>query len=130
MNRMTLWATHIDTEARTGLRMTNQPYTAMRESVALTRAVADLARQWDRLMPTYLAPRLVDGADTWHRKADHLLGWVRLVHRLAAPCPYCDTLTLVRDDGDDKVRCTVCRRTWHEAEYRHFVRMLLEENTP
>jgi hypothetical protein len=59
-------------------------------------------------------------------RADQVLGWSRLVHRLPAPCPYCDTLTLVRDDGKDFVRCTGCRRNWRETEYRLFVKMLIE----
>lgn len=56
-----------------------------------------------------------------------MLGETRLVHRLPAPCPSCDFVTLQREDGDDEVRCTTCRRTWTAGEYERLVLILASE---
>jgi ribosomal protein L37AE/L43A len=116
-------------EVRGLLRMRPQITTGVRESVMMIRAVTTLSTSWELAMPLAPAPWIIGTAIRRSRQANHVLGWDRLVHRLPAPCPYCDTLTLIRRDGDSLVRCTICHRSWIEAEYRHFVRMLVEEVT-
>ena len=74
-----------------------------------------------------------------HLTAIHNL-WVRartladdwpLVHKLPAPCPYCRTLTLRRDNGAKFVYCDDrdggCDRRWPEEDYRRFVHVLITE---
>lgn len=53
-----------------------------------------------------------------HHITRALLGQTKLVHQLPAPCPNCDHLTLVRDDGDSFVHCRRCRLQWPEDDYR------------
>lgn len=53
-----------------------------------------------------------------------VLGQVRLVHRLPAPCPTCDCLALERADGADRVTCCYCGRTFTEDEYARLVLVL------
>ncbi len=54
-----------------------------------------------------------------------------LVHELSAPCPYCWTLTLRRDNGAAFVYCDPhhggCGRRWPEADYARLVHMLVIE---
>lgn len=54
-------------------------------------------------------------------------GAKRLVHKLAAPCPTCDTFELERDDGADYVECRNCHRLWTEDEYRRLCIVLAAE---
>jgi hypothetical protein len=115
-----------DREVRGVLRMAPAP-TMIRPSVATGKAVADLMVQWDRVQAHRVALWASGTALTLSGRADRVLGWDKLVHRLPAPCPYCDLLTLIRRDGDSLVRCTQCSRSWIETEYRHFVRMLVED---
>ena len=51
-----------------------------------------------------------------HQRARATTGQTRLVTRLAAPCPRCDTQALDRPDGSDTVTCAACDRryTWDE----------------
>ena len=60
-----------------------------------------------------------------HRDLERVTGQDRLIHRLPVPCPKCDYLSLVREDGDDKIRCTwrECRLVWAEDQYRWFTRV-------
>lgn len=127
---MVKWATTADTEVRTVLTMsTGKHGQGVRPAQALLNAIANLGIQWDRALHHPIGTRLVNDTLRWRIRTDNVLGWDRLVHRLPAPCPYCDTVSLIRRDGDDHVRCLRCRRAWSEAEYRHFVRMLVEEMT-
>lgn len=54
-------------------------------------------------------------------------GTARYVDRLPAPCPDCDLLSLIRQDGADHVECTECRRLWTEDEYRRLAVVLAGE---
>lgn len=63
-----------------------------------------------------------------HRFARATLGQTKLVHQLPAPCPNCDHLALVRDDGDDYVHCQHCRLQWPEADYRRLTLVLSAEH--
>lgn len=49
-----------------------------------------------------------------HHRVRSYTGQTRLTHRLPAPCPRCERLTLQRHDGDDLVECATCahRMTW------------------
>lgn len=55
-----------------------------------------------------------------------LLGENKLVHRLDVPCPYCDTIALVRDNGSSWVRCEECNATFSEESYGLLVRMVAD----
>lgn len=59
-------------------------------------------------------------------EAERGTGTDPLVHRLPAPCPSCDTLALVREDGEDQVSCRVCHNAWTEERYRLLVRVLAD----
>lgn len=54
-----------------------------------------------------------------------------LIHKLPAPCPYCWTLTLRRDNGASFVYCDDrhggCGRRWAEDDYRRLVLILVSE---
>ncbi|MEV8372979.1 hypothetical protein AB0P21_09595 [Kribbella sp. NPDC056861] len=127
MEDLTAWATLTDSKVREAMSWRSRPYNMMRPAKALVEASQSLLTLWHRALIYEPGIVAVDGSFRLRVRADQILGWSRLVHRLPAPCPYCDTLTLVRDDGKDFVRCTACRRNWREAEYRLFVRMLVDE---
>jgi len=61
---------------------------------------------------------------TLHRVTQAALGQTKLVHELPAPCPHCDNMTLVRDDGDDNVHCRRCRLQWPEEDYKRLTLIL------
>jgi hypothetical protein len=63
----------------------------------------------------------------WSRRLERAAGADRLVHRLAAPCPDCDCRTLIRRDGEDRVECTTCAKSWPEHHYEFLVRLVLRE---
>lgn len=61
------------------------------------------------------------------RRAERAAGFDRLVHRLPAPCPSCDALTLTREDGSDQVECRACGRVWPEDDYRRLVLVVAQD---
>lgn len=63
----------------------------------------------------------------WVTRLERTTGLDRLRHRLKAPCPACDRLTLVRDDGSDLVQCAACRASWDESAYQRLVGVLADE---
>jgi predicted RNA-binding Zn-ribbon protein involved in translation (DUF1610 family) len=54
-----------------------------------------------------------------------------LVHKLPAPCPYCGTTTLRRDNGASFVYCDFrhggCDRRWTQDDYARLVHILVSE---
>lgn len=60
----------------------------------------------------------------WEQDLRRATGNDDLVHRLPAPCPRCDLLTLIREDGEDRVKCRFCHAEWQEHEYRRLVLVL------
>ena len=62
-----------------------------------------------------------------HTDLRRVLGLLPLRHRLHAPCPQCDMLTLYRDDGADYVECGSCGRVWSEDEYARLVIVIAGE---
>ena len=54
-------------------------------------------------------------------------GRTKLIHRLPAPCPRCERMTLVRHNGDDHVECTRCRHRWPEEQYHRLCLVLAED---
>ena len=64
---------------------------------------------------------------SWAARLERAAGQDRLQHRLPLPCPACDLLTLVRDDGAAQVDCAACGRSWPESHYRHLVDVLADE---
>ncbi len=62
-------------------------------------------------------------AFAWRSRLARAAGLDRLVHRLAMPCPRCDTRALVRADGDERVQCRTCRAEWTEERYQLLARI-------
>lgn len=52
-----------------------------------------------------------------HEQVRRVCGRGDLTHHLPTPCPVCGVRALVRDNGDDRVRCGSCRNWWDEAQY-------------
>lgn len=68
-------------------------------------------------------------ATRWVARLERAAGVDRLQHRLTAPCPRCSARALVREDGDDLVRCGMCNACWDEAHYRHLAKVLADGAT-
>jgi len=68
--------------------------------------------------------------DLWSLARTYAQDWP-LVHKLPAPCPYCWTLTLRRDNGASFVYCDHrhggCGRRWTEQDYNRLVLILVTE---
>ncbi|PXY25159.1 hypothetical protein BAY59_24345 [Prauserella coralliicola] len=63
----------------------------------------------------------VDGAlvlADLHQRARFILGKTRIVHRLPAPCPRCESTALERPDGSDTITCSACLRVYSWDEYQ------------
>jgi ribosomal protein L37AE/L43A len=65
-----------------------------------------------------------------HHAIRSLLGETRLAHRLDPPCPYCDTIALVREDGSSWVRCENCGAAFDDKHYGLLVRMVADQLPP
>lgn len=52
-----------------------------------------------------------------HELIKIVAGRGELTHRLSAPCPRCDRLALVRENGTSEVECRACGDRWGEDEY-------------
>lgn len=99
-----------------------------REGVQVAGGSAWCLRHVDGLVTTdegaELGVRLLRSIDATRR----LLGFDRLVHRLPAPCPVCDSRgALRRDNGASVVRCRYCGVTFHEDEYARLVLILADD---
>lgn len=103
----------------------SSPY--VRWGVIVQRAAATLAEHVDDAVRHPSGPTASTQVVTLVGRLRYALGETRLVHRLAAPCPHCDTRALVRRDGDDHVECSMCRSSWPEKHYQLLVRMLVED---
>jgi hypothetical protein len=68
--------------------------------------------------------------DLWSHARTLAQDWP-LVHKLPAPCPYCWTLTLRRDNGARFVYCDQrhggCDRRWTEDDYERLVLILVTD---
>lgn len=115
------------TSVRASLGLSESKRDGSRESVVVDRSATLLLAQWERIAELPLVVPLVERLLRTRAHVDRVLGLDRLVHRLPAPCPTCDLLTLGRHDGDSYVRCLHCGSSWTEAEYRHLVRVLVDE---
>lgn len=62
-----------------------------------------------------------------HRATRAVLGLTKLTHRLPAPCPNCEYVTLVRDNGDDDVHCQHCRCRWTYEDYQRLTLILASD---
>lgn len=62
-----------------------------------------------------------------HHITQATLGLTRLTHRLPAPCPRCECMTLVRADGADDVHCQHCRIAWPSADYQRLTLILADD---
>lgn len=59
-----------------------------------------------------------------HDRTRILAGRGELVHKLPAPCPRCERLTLVRPNGKDHVECEACKDRWAEDDYKRLCLVL------
>lgn len=69
----------------------------------------------------------LDGALTLldlHHRARAATGQRKLVHRLPAPCPRCDTQALERANGEDVIDCRACARRYSRDEYEKLCTLL------
>jgi len=76
--------------------------------------------------PTYVEP-FSRNMLTLERRSLVALRAEALVHHLPAPCPNCDTLGLIRHDGQDEVKCSFCGVSWQAYEYDRLVHVLAWE---
>lgn len=86
----------------------------------------------DELTPLLASPGGVDaGREILELglRCRRALGETRLVHRLLAPCPSCDLVSLQRENGKSEVCCSnpKCLRRWSEEEYERLVLVLATE---
>lgn len=83
----------------------------------------------------YLKMRLADvlssnGGDIglhlldWKERTRRALGMNRYIEKRKAPCPQCDTFTLMRRDGEDTSQCKMCHLTLTQEEYMRWVHWL------
>lgn len=117
---LTTW----ETELRQHLAL-SLPERATRDGWRIQHAARFLTRRLD--MACAVAP--ASAVDLCHgiAGARRLLGLTRLLHRLSAPCPDCDLLALVREDGAAYVRCRACGATWSEDLYHSLARAAAAE---
>jgi hypothetical protein len=101
----------------------------VREGVALTAASEFLAVRLDRLLAEPTGILLAVDLDQLLGTIRRALGLAKLVHRLPAPCPSCELLTLRRDDGASFVRCVndACNRSFSEDDYARLVLILASD---
>ena len=59
-----------------------------------------------------------------HGRARHILGHFLEREEMGAPCPRCDSLTLVRTAGENRISCTMCRHAPDEDEYARWTALL------
>lgn len=62
-----------------------------------------------------------------HRRAQQILGLTEKRHRLPAPCPRCETMSLVRDDGAEDVYCARCAAGWSDLDYTEMTVVLAND---
>lgn len=88
-----------------------------RNITALTSYIREHLDWYATVMPA----DIYDETTSLHRRLTNATGLDRLTHRLKERCPSCDRLTLVREDGGDRVTChnRDCGRIWREGEYEH-----------
>lgn len=98
---------------------------------AVTRFAGTLAFQHERITTLPWADEYLTAVHSLWTRARTLAEDWPLVHKLPAPCPYCTTLTLRRDNGAGFVYCDDrdggCSRRWSEQDYRRFVHLLVTE---
>lgn len=61
-----------------------------------------------------------------HHKARLFLGASKLVHRLPVPCPRCQAMSLVCEDGSDLIECRDCGKPFTRDEYEYFCLVLTD----
>lgn len=107
----------------------------VRRNADASRAVCAFTRfllaQHDRICALPWADEyLVELNALWSRARTLAQDWP-LIHKLPAPCPYCWTLTLRRDNGAKFVYCDQrqggCGRRWTEDDYDRLVLILVSE---
>lgn len=88
-----------------------------REGRALSLGVVFLARNLPDLLVMSWGVDVAVDILRLVRTSRHVLGLDRLIHKLPAPCPSCDLLTLEREDGANQVICRSCGNAYSEDEY-------------
>lgn len=98
---------------------------------AVDRFVRFLLAQHDRVVALPWADEYLAEVHGLWRHARTLAEDWPLVHKLPAPCPYCWTLTLRRDNGAGFVYCDDrhggCGRRWVQDDYQRLVLILVTE---
>jgi len=98
---------------------------------SLYGALAYLDDHLDDALAGPLATELGRDVLRIHDHVQRLAGMEPVRHRMATPCPRCDCLSLVREDGSEVVECTqaTCRGLWAQADYQRIVAALLRAHT-
>lgn len=115
-----------DYAMREALVLPMRSYVNMRAGLAIGQCQKGLLAQWDRMMVTEIAGPVIRHLLVVRLRVEHMLGHTPLIHKLPAPCPTCDNLTLCRYSGDELVRCLTCGSSWPEDSYRHLVKVLVD----
>ena len=90
------------------------------------KAAADfLTPRVDRLLELGLGLALE--ITSLHARVRVVTGRTHLVHRLPAPCPWCDQRALVRHNGSAMVQCEHCGKEIDERHYDWFVRTVVAQ---
>lgn len=101
---------------------------ASNDAAALARACRLLTNHSNVLFALNDAGEHAAAIHQLHKQARSILGHTRLTHQLPAPCPRCDLLTLVRENGADNVHCQNCYITYPEADYQRLCLVLASDH--
>jgi len=126
LENLARWTIDAETTIRSELNLSTAP-SIERTSVAFSRAVLTLRRNWSQITCKQVGVDLVFGAFRQRGRAYRTLGWDTLIHALPAPCPQCNLMTLIRYDGDDQVSCTACKNVWPEQDYTRLTIILADD---
>jgi ribosomal protein L37AE/L43A len=100
-----------------------------RETIVVSHGYRYLTAQFEGLCEYPAAGDTAGELDELHRKIRRHLGLTRWVQRLPTPCPWCDTLALVRTVG--QIDCEACGKTIDEKHYEwlagHIIDRLIDD---
>lgn len=113
------------TAARLSLRLHHSNRWA--RNTELSTLVHYLLEWSDRLLASDIAREVGAEVVRLVEKAGRGAGVDELVHRLPARCPHCKRRGLQRKDGEEKVSCRACGKSWDEDQYQWLVRLSLDK---
>lgn len=136
---LSIWEPHVREEARLPQRAT----LSMREGYSVALAVRTIAPRVDLLASidavfarhagAEAEPSVRDGIEglrrlsTLHSLVRKITGVTKAAFSLPGDCPECHVPALHRYDGEDRVICGACHRSWPYTEYQRWVRLVVTE---